>query len=130
MACASKTDYKRRLRESPPEIFHTQHLQKTQNFFERWLCRRLKKSDCLITASYVSPVLMAKPNLEYYTAMSDSPEGLDDNVNQKLAEGWALQGGLCLTTVRAAAETPGPKQSEPWVVWAQAMVREKEADGI
>jgi hypothetical protein len=29
MACASKTDYKRRLRESPPEIFHTQHLQKT-----------------------------------------------------------------------------------------------------
>jgi len=23
-----KTDYKRRLRESPPEIFHTQHLQK------------------------------------------------------------------------------------------------------
>jgi hypothetical protein len=30
MACVSKTDYKRRLRESPPEIFHTQHLQKTQ----------------------------------------------------------------------------------------------------
>jgi len=30
MACISKTDYKRRLRESPPEIFHTQHLQKTQ----------------------------------------------------------------------------------------------------
>src|SRR5215217_8990733 len=29
MACVSKTDYKRRLRESPPEIFHTQHLQKT-----------------------------------------------------------------------------------------------------
>src|SRR5688572_19058144 len=29
MACNSKTDYKRRLRESPPEIFHTQHLQKT-----------------------------------------------------------------------------------------------------
>src|SRR5688572_22357147 len=30
MACVSKTDYKRRLRESPPEIFHTQHLQKTR----------------------------------------------------------------------------------------------------
>src|SRR6185503_18667911 len=29
MACVSKTDYKRRLRESPPEIFRTQHLQKT-----------------------------------------------------------------------------------------------------
>jgi hypothetical protein len=29
MVCVSKTDYKRRLRESPPEIFHTQHLQKT-----------------------------------------------------------------------------------------------------
>jgi SIR2-like domain len=29
MACVSKTDYKRRLRESPPEIFYTQHLQKT-----------------------------------------------------------------------------------------------------
>jgi hypothetical protein len=29
MACVLKTDYKRRLRESPPEIFHTQHLQKT-----------------------------------------------------------------------------------------------------
>jgi len=29
MACVSKTDYKRTLRESPPEIFHTQHLQKT-----------------------------------------------------------------------------------------------------
>lgn len=29
MACVSKTDYKRRLRESPPEFFHTQHLQKT-----------------------------------------------------------------------------------------------------
>src|SRR5690242_10001293 len=31
MACVSKTDYKRRLRESPPEIFHTQHLQKTHS---------------------------------------------------------------------------------------------------
>ena len=46
-----------------------------------------EKSDCLIPASYVSPVLMAKPNLEYNTVMSDSPDGLDDKVNQKLAEG-------------------------------------------
>jgi hypothetical protein len=37
----SKTDYKRRLRESPPEIFHTQHLQKTRLSARNFLTGRL-----------------------------------------------------------------------------------------
>src|SRR5215217_6432288 len=54
MACVSKTDYKRRLRESPPEIFHTQHLQKTPVvrrmalFLYKLFARETKNIQCML----------------------------------------------------------------------------------
>jgi hypothetical protein len=44
---------------------------------------------------------MNDQTLEYFTVISDKPHILDDNVNEKLAQGWQLQGGVANCPVRA-----------------------------
>ena len=67
---------------------------------------------------------MSKETLEYYTVISDKPHTLDDNVNEKLAQGWELQGGVSV----CAIITPFGNEKSPdiWFTYAQAVVRPKE----
>jgi hypothetical protein len=67
---------------------------------------------------------MSKQTLEYYCVISDKPHTLDDNVNEKLAQGWELQGGVSV----CAIITPFGTEKEPdiWFNYAQAMVRPKQ----
>lgn len=71
---------------------------------------------------------MTKTNIEYYAVQSDSAEGLGDNVNEKLSQGWNLQGGVSITTVLATPDKPGQQPQEAWVMWAQAVVRDRKPD--
>ncbi len=66
---------------------------------------------------------MSKTDLEYFVTTSDMPAGLDENVNERLQEGWALQGGVSVVMVRQSS-IPGPEHQDFWATWAQAMVRE------
>ena len=67
---------------------------------------------------------MNKQIIEYFTVISDKPHTLDDNVNEKLAQGWELQGGVsvCATITPFGTE----KSPEIWFMYAQAVVRRKE----
>lgn len=69
---------------------------------------------------------MKKENTEYYTVISDSPHGLDDNVNDKLAQGWELQGGVSV----CAVITPFGDEKNPdiWFNYAQAVVRHRKEE--
>ncbi len=71
---------------------------------------------------------MSEAQIQYYAVMSDTPHGLDDNVNKKLAEGWQLQGGvaICVALEPYTADTPNKKTL--LYTWAQAMVKPIEAE--
>lgn len=65
--------------------------------------------------------------LEYFVVTSDHPATLDEQVNDRLARGWELQGGVSVTTVRTATQhIEGPGDREPWLMWAQAMIFRKK----
>ncbi|HYJ89472.1 MAG TPA: hypothetical protein VEW46_25650 [Pyrinomonadaceae bacterium] len=49
-------------------------------------------------------------------------------LNEKLFEGWSLQGGVTITTIPAAPDKPGQQPQEAWVMWAQALVRDRKSD--
>jgi Domain of unknown function (DUF1737) len=66
--------------------------------------------------------------VEYFVVTADKPHKLDQEVNAKLAQGWKLQGGVAMATVRTAVQhIEGPEDREPWLMWAQAMVRPIES---
>ena len=66
--------------------------------------------------------------IKYYVVQSDHPETLDDQVNEKLAEGWSLQGGVsvCALRVPQMGATVNPDIGDAhWYTYAQAMVKEE-----
>jgi len=71
---------------------------------------------------------MSEAKIEYYTVISDTPHGLDDNVNEKLAQGWQLHGGVSV----CAIITPFGDEKNPdiWFNYAQAMVKPIESEPI
>lgn len=71
---------------------------------------------------------MSKQTLEYYCVISDSPHGLDDNVNEKLAQGWSLHSGVSVC-VYVDPYTVEEKSKEIMYTYAQAMVKPKEDKG-
>ena len=58
---------------------------------------------------------------EYNTVVSDSPQGLDAKVNEKLAEGWQLQGGVSVSPI--VMQSQDEENPDIWFTYAQAVVR-------
>jgi hypothetical protein len=57
--------------------------------------------------------------LQYYLVRTDHPDKLDEQVNERLAQGWQLQGGVSMCAI------PNPNEPDKlWWTYAQAMVRE------
>ena len=72
---------------------------------------------------------MSKTTLKYYTVISDSADGLDDNVNEKLQQGWALQGGVSVCVIKPFMGTPPEGRTggeDLWYTYAQAMTIERD----
>jgi hypothetical protein len=71
--------------------------------------------------------------IEYYTVQSDHPQTLDDLVNERLAQGWELQGGVSVCSI-VNPYTAEEKEKTLWNTYVQAMVRrtdeQKESEGV
>ena len=55
--------------------------------------------------------------MDYTILLAGDASTLSSQVNQLLAHGWQVQGGVCVTTGR---ETP---DGEEYEVWAQALIK-------
>jgi hypothetical protein len=64
---------------------------------------------------------MNEAKFEYHTVTSDSPDGLDASVNEKLAQGWQLQGGVSVSPIVMQSEDN--ENPDIWFTYAQAVVR-------
>lgn len=60
-----------------------------------------------------------KTNTEYMVAVADEPGRLAEYVNEFMAEGWLLWGG-----VSVASYVGGRHNDEVWFQYAQALVKE------
>lgn len=59
---------------------------------------------------------------QYELVESDSREGLQAGVQQKLAEGWTLQGGVAVYCWSESRESRDGPYAEPYARYVQAMV--------
>jgi hypothetical protein len=64
---------------------------------------------------------------KYYVVRSDHPDTLDDLVNERLAQGWQLQGGIsvCVIPVPEAGHINSDVGDAHWYTYVQAVVREE-----
>jgi len=61
---------------------------------------------------------------EYYIVQSDHVQTLDDQVNERLKQGWELQGGVSVCVVKAPLDLDSRGDSPDfWYTYLQAMVK-------
>jgi len=70
-------------------------------------------------------------NIEYIVAEANSTAELEEKVSNYLNEGWELQGGIGITSVRPPLNLNSDKEiDDPLFNFAQAMVRPVEIEFV